>query len=279
MVLQHPRSVPLSAIGHDSDPLPASPPSGPLVLYGFSSTLHTVTADNLAAAQASTHLLPWSGETVDRYDVRLLLEEQSAAPAAAEQQQRPGKRKRHSADEVETEEETQSPDASDDDESMLAEDNDRASQREAPLRDELSSGEWRMADLEWERYRDLQDEDEDEMEDEDVDASVSNERGTGRQWQYNYKRERQQSPPLARETQWRQEHVDPVSPPSMLRPSSPPPPPFKPPFPVPLHIQLVHCITSHMNQPYIAMATLHADCALCCFPHLCVSHQRQPFIN
>ena len=241
VLVQHPRNAPLNiASSDDFDPLPASTPTGSLIVYGFSSTLHSVTADNIAAAQASSYLLPWRGETVDRYDVRLLLEEPTTALEA--QWQRSGKRKREQApNKRATEEEEEEPlayDDSDGEERLLAEEEDKARQREAPFRDECSSGELQLAELELERYRDLSPELVDRSMEED--GATNRRQGTGRQWHYGYNKEQQLAEPREKEVETEKVNAALETSPVPLRPSSPPPRPFIPPFPVPLHIQLVN---------------------------------------
>ena len=247
VILQHPHTAHLIAFDDECDPLPSSTPTGPLVLYGFFSTLHTVNADNVGAAQASAYLLPWRGETVDRYDVRLLLDEQWVE-GAVEERPTLGKRKRQSTQDAEVAEEGEDKkprDDTDDDEDMPIDGDDRAKQREAPLRDELSSGEWEMTGLEWERYRDITSEHSQYDTEDDEDASSTVTRGAGRQWHYEYSEERQPAGPQKTEWGVEDEDVMPEPSPSTPRPSSPPPPPFTPSFSVPQHIQLVHN-TSHL---------------------------------
>ena len=241
-LLQHPRNTLLPASIHDGDSLPTSRPTGSLALYGLSSTLHTVTADNIAAAQAqaSSFLLPWRGETVDRYDVRLLLDEQTAA--VGERPQRLGKRKRQTSEQQQSTEEedgrvsnfSSSEDLGDEDDSTLL--------REALLPYEVSSGHWRLEEMERERYRDLADEQSDsEMEDDEPEATATQQAAAGRQWHYEYGRQRLHE--RRQEAGWKADEDDTAAEAAsavLPRPSSPPPPPFKPSFHVPPHVELVH---------------------------------------
>ena len=247
VLMLHPRNAASLRASDEQrdDSLPSSTPTGSLVVHSFACTVHTVTTDNIAAVRASTYLLPWRGETVDRYDVRLLLDEQAAA-GGGQWQQRSGKRKRptregdrqHGEDDEEAE--AQSGTDSVDDERAVADEDDRTRQREALLRNECSSGEWQMAELEWERYKDLTDErSEHEMdEDDDGDALISAS-SAGNRWHYDYSSEQQPSRPQDTGRQAAADKEQPEPWPWFARPSSPPPPPFKPSFPVPPYIPLV----------------------------------------
>ena len=247
VLMQHPRHAdPVSSALNDDrpDPLPSSPPTGALVVLGFSSTLHPITADNIAAVNAFEHLLPCFDETVDRYDVRLLLDEPTAGRSSV------------GGDDTELQANNDS-DASIDERVQLLAEEDKARLREAPLRDENSSGEWQMANLEWERYRDLDSDHSDDESEENDTAAPASDRRAGKQWHYNYSSEKpQQTKPRKRRRETEQGVIDddaddtlpPQTPPKPMRPTSPPAPPFEPSFRVPLNVQLVRlsCTIQHL---------------------------------